>query len=144
MPPAFSIPGRPAGGDALPRATLAGVFGIGAPELVLILVVALLVFGPKRLPELARTLGRGVAEFRRTSNELRRSMDEAADAARIEPPELEAARGRPGPTESTLPGPPRSAEPKAPETPRAESSQPDEAGARTGAAGTKRPDAGDE
>ncbi len=43
-------------------------------ELVLILVVALLVLGPKRMPELARTLGRGLSEFRRASNDLRQSL----------------------------------------------------------------------
>lgn len=50
------------------------MFGIGPMELVLILVVALLVFGPKRLPELARTLGRGMGEFRRASADLRQSL----------------------------------------------------------------------
>ena len=53
------------------------MFGIGLPELVVILVVALLVFGPNRLPEIARSLGRGLAEFRRASNELRQSFNEA-------------------------------------------------------------------
>jgi len=43
-------------------------------ELAVIFVVALLIFGPKRLPELARTLGKGLAEFRRASNELRQSF----------------------------------------------------------------------
>jgi Tat protein translocase TatB subunit len=50
------------------------MFGIGPMELVLILVVALLVLGPKRMPELARTLGRGLNEFRRASNDLRQSL----------------------------------------------------------------------
>ncbi len=50
------------------------MFGIGIQELGLILVVALLVFGPKRLPELARTLGRGLGEFRRASHDLRQSL----------------------------------------------------------------------
>jgi TatA/E family protein of Tat protein translocase len=44
------------------------------PELLVILVVALLVLGPKRLPEVARSLGRGMAEFRRASNELRQTL----------------------------------------------------------------------
>ncbi len=44
------------------------------PELLVILVVALLVLGPKRLPEVARSLGRGMAEFRRTSSELRSTL----------------------------------------------------------------------
>lgn len=55
------------------------MFGIGLPELVVILVVALLVFGPNKLPEIARSLGRGLAEFRRASNELRQSFHEAGD-----------------------------------------------------------------
>ena len=50
------------------------MFGIGPIELLMILVVALLVFGPKRVPELARNLGRGLAEFRRASNDLRQSL----------------------------------------------------------------------
>ena len=57
------------------------MFGIGAQELVLILVVALLVFGPKRLPDLARTLGRGLSEFRRASNDLRQNLQEAEHLA---------------------------------------------------------------
>lgn len=44
------------------------------PELLVILVVALLVLGPKRLPEIARSLGRGMAEFRRASSELRNTL----------------------------------------------------------------------
>jgi len=50
------------------------MFGIGVQEFGLILVVALLVFGPKKLPELARMLGRGMGEFRRASNDLRQSL----------------------------------------------------------------------
>jgi TatA/E family protein of Tat protein translocase len=51
------------------------MFGIGFQELIVILGIALLVFGPKRLPELARSLGRGLSEFRRASNELRSHLD---------------------------------------------------------------------
>jgi TatA/E family protein of Tat protein translocase len=54
--------------------TFQDMFGIGVQEFGLILVVALLVFGPKRLPELARMLGRGMGEFRRASNDLRQSL----------------------------------------------------------------------
>jgi Tat protein translocase TatB subunit len=55
------------------------MFGIGMPELLLILAVALIVLGPKKLPEMARTLGRGLAEFRRTTDDVKREMQAAAD-----------------------------------------------------------------
>lgn len=51
------------------------MLGLGMPELIFILVLALLIFGPKRLPEVGRTLGRGLSEFRRASNELKRSIE---------------------------------------------------------------------
>jgi Tat protein translocase TatB subunit len=66
------------------------VFGIGMTELMVIFVVGLLVLGPKRLPELARSLGRGLAEFRRASTDLRQEFMDVADSARIEPSDLSA------------------------------------------------------
>lgn len=53
------------------------MFGsIGVPELVIILTIALIVFGPRKLPELGRSLGRSLNEFKRASNELRHTLDE--------------------------------------------------------------------
>ncbi len=52
------------------------MFDIGFDEFLLIIVVALFVYGPDRLPDLARALGRGYAEFRRATNELKQTFDQ--------------------------------------------------------------------
>ena len=53
------------------------MFGsIGMPELVIILVIALIIFGPRKLPELGRSLGKSIGEFKKASNELRNTLDE--------------------------------------------------------------------
>ena len=53
------------------------MFGsIGMPELVIILVIALIIFGPRKLPELGRSLGRSINEFKKASNELRSTLEE--------------------------------------------------------------------
>ena len=65
------------------------MFGIGMTELLVIFVIGLLVLGPKRLPELARSLGRGLAEFRRATTDMRQEFTDIADDANIAPPKLE-------------------------------------------------------
>ena len=52
------------------------MFGIGIPELVLILIVGLIVFGPSKLPEVGRAVGKGIREFRRASSALTAAIDE--------------------------------------------------------------------
>jgi sec-independent protein translocase protein TatA len=52
---------------------------IGPTELIVILIVALIVFGPKRLPEIGRTIGRSLQEFRRASNDLREELERDLD-----------------------------------------------------------------
>src|SRR5918992_2730591 len=53
------------------------MFGpIGMPELIIILTLALIIFGPRKLPELGRSLGKSLGEFKRASNELRNTLDE--------------------------------------------------------------------
>ncbi len=51
------------------------MFGLGMPEILLILAIALIVIGPQKLPELAKTLGRAMGEFKRSAQELKRSID---------------------------------------------------------------------
>jgi TatA/E family protein of Tat protein translocase len=69
------------------------MFGtLGGPELFLILVVALIVFGPKKLPEIGKSIGRMMNEFKKASNEFRQTLEDEVEAdkrretARIEPP----------------------------------------------------------
>ncbi len=53
------------------------MFGsIGMPEMIIILVIALIVFGPRKLPELGRSLGRSINEFKKASNELRSTLED--------------------------------------------------------------------
>ena len=67
------------------------MFGIGAPELVLILIVGLIVFGPGKLPEMGRTLGKGLREFRRASNALTTAINTP------DPPPAQNAAAQPQP-----------------------------------------------
>jgi sec-independent protein translocase protein TatB len=87
------------------------MFGVGMPELLVILVVALVVLGPNRLPELARTLGKAMAEFRRQTADL---MDEfqiqtmleddppKRPAKPVQPPPATAAPATPTPAPTTV------------------------------------------
>lgn len=65
------------------------------PELLVILVVALVVLGPKRLPELARTLGKAVSEFRRQSTDI---MEEFQSQIRVEEDAARRAASKTAPT----------------------------------------------
>jgi sec-independent protein translocase protein TatA len=67
------------------------MFGIGMTELMVILAIALVVLGPKKLPEIARSLGRGLAEFRRASSDMRREFLDVSDETRPLNPAAPAA-----------------------------------------------------
>ena len=67
---------------------------LGVPELLFILVLALLVFGPRKLPELGRTMGRALGEFRRATSDLKRTLDVELSAEQQQSPS-------PTPTETT-------------------------------------------
>ncbi|WP_285907503.1 Sec-independent protein translocase protein TatB [Pseudodesulfovibrio pelocollis] len=57
------------------------MFGIGGPELLIICVVALIVIGPKKLPDLLRSLGKGMAEFKRVSTDVKSTLDDEVKKA---------------------------------------------------------------
>lgn len=88
------------------------MFGpIGMPELVIILTIALIIFGPRKLPELGRSLGRSLHEFKRASNELRNTLDEEI---RLEEQRSTDRQRAPKTAEQTAPAPAAPAEPVVP------------------------------
>ena len=80
---------------------------IGTTELLLILVVALILFGPRKLPELARQLGRGMNEFKRASDDFKRTWEREVEVERVERQgQIERAMiDAPDPLEESAPAP---------------------------------------
>jgi sec-independent protein translocase protein TatB len=86
------------------------VFGIGMPELLVILVLALIILGPKKLPELARALGKGMAELRRATDELKdefrqmeREVEDSTQSPMKEDPYDLEPTSEPPPSDPTTP-----------------------------------------
>ncbi len=71
---------------------------IGMPELIIIFVIALIIFGPRKLPELGRSLGKSLAEFKRASNELKSTLEEEIRLEEQQQQRAEAAKPVAGPT----------------------------------------------
>ena len=78
------------------------MFGIGTPELLVILVVALVVLGPKRLPEVARALGKGMAELRRATSGLTEELSNTQTRLEAELRASEQARPENAPPQNTV------------------------------------------
>ena len=81
------------------------MFGIGVPELILILIVGLIVFGPGKLPEAGRALGKGLREFKKASNALTQALNaEPAPqqtAQTVQPAQQSAPQSAPAPAAQT-------------------------------------------
>lgn len=103
------------------------MFGIGMTELLVILVVALIVFGPTKLPELARSLGKAMNEFRRASSDLRATFNDA-----VEPPPQPKLPAAP----PTIAAPPPATGDPAAHAPAEERREPSDADASSSKAGT--------
>jgi sec-independent protein translocase protein TatA len=77
-------------------------FGMGMGELILVMLVLLLVFGAKRLPELGSGLGKGIREFKKSMNEINREIERPSDENReIRPPQRQPPAVTPPPSEVT-------------------------------------------
>ena len=73
------------------------MFGsLGVPELMMIFVIALLLFGPKNLPKIGRTLGRALGEFRKASDDFKRTIEEEVAASEVQDA-IRAVDRTPGP-----------------------------------------------
>lgn len=81
------------------------MFNIGPWELILILVIALIVVGPGKLPEVAKSLGKATREFKKATSGMKKEFDEVVNSAAKEP--TPAAKIQPAETQENTPAPPQ-------------------------------------
>ena len=90
---------------------------LGLPEIIFILVLALLIFGPRKLPEIGKTLGRALGEFRRATTDLKRTFDDELSSEEFRNPMAKPAPSKPVSRETTAPSKPTAELPVAEEPP---------------------------
>lgn len=102
------------------------MFGMGMPEILLILAIALIVIGPKKLPDIAKTLGKAMGEFKRATNELKQSINEDMPDTNLKnidiypPKKPKKVTAQPKTPEETPPEPEKSTEDQPTETKKAD------------------------